>query len=444
MAAKVRPPLPDGPFLVVGLARSGTAVARMLAGRSETVIGCDSGSPAGATALAEAGIEVHTETDGVGLLDRVATVVKSPGVPDGAAVVAAARERGLPVLGELEIAWRCAAGRFTAITGTNGKTTVTEWVGHALGASGRPTVVAGNVGTPLAGALTGLDDGTEVVCECSSFQLEDTEAFAPETAILLNLSPDHLDRHGTIDSYRAAKLRIFANQQPGDVAIWDSAEELIDPEAIGGEGRHEPYGAGGRIDSDDVSLLVEGKPLLDLAALPLPGEHNVRNAMAVTAALLAAGLDHDETVAGLTGFPGVRHRLERVGERDGVLFVNDSKATNVSAAAAALRSFDRPIRVILGGSLKGAGFGPLRAPVSERCVAAYLTGEAASEIAVDLDGISTPLVRVDDFEDAVSRAVADAVAGEVVLLAPACASFDEFTSYEERGERFTELVGELR
>lgn len=442
MAAKVRPPLPDGPFLVVGMARSGTAVAAMLAGRGEAVIGCDAGRPEVDERLAAAGVEVSLETDGTELLDSVATVVKSPGVPADAPVITAARELGKEVVGELELAWRCALGRFTAITGTNGKTTVTEWIGHAFGTAGRDTIVAGNVGTPLSSAVEEIGETTEVVCECSSFQLEDSIAFSPEAGILLNVSEDHLDRHATLDAYRTAKLRIFANQTTGDLAIWDAADELIEPEMIGGEGTRAPYGPGCAIDADGASLLVEGEPLIELAELPMPGEHNVRNAMAVTAACLAAGLDRAQTATGLRGFPGIRHRLERVGDLDGVLFVNDSKATNVAAAAAAMRSFDRPVRVILGGSLKGGGFAGLRAPVAERCVAAYLTGEAADAIAADLEGAGPQLVRASGFDDAVSRAAGDAREGEVVLLAPACASFDEFQSYEERGDRFALLVRE--
>ncbi len=432
MGSNPRPPLPAGPFLIVGLARSGAAIARVLAERGEEVVGVDAGSPAEAAGLEGVGVEVHTNADGSDLLSRVSAVVKSPGVPREAPVVAAANAGGMPVIGELEAAWRLVPNPFVGVTGTNGKTTVTELTGHIWRAAGEPVAVAGNVGTPLAALAGELDPEATVVCECSSFQLEDTEAFAPECAVLLNISPDHLDRHRTLEDYLDAKLRIFANQGPDDVAIHPRLSTL-------GSGLP---GDAQRVALDDIELPVEPKEL------GLLGAHNVENARAAAGAAQAMGLEAEAVAEGLRTFDGVPHRLERVAEVDGVLYVNDSKATNVAAATAAIRSFpDRGIRVILGGSLKGGDFSALAAPVAERCVAAYLIGEAADRLDEDLapvHGAEIELERAGDLETAVRRAATEADRGDVVLLAPACASFDAYRDFEERGEHFRSLVEGLR
>ncbi|HEX4754100.1 MAG TPA: Mur ligase family protein, partial [Solirubrobacterales bacterium] len=228
-AKEVRPPLPRGPFLVVGLARSGQAAARLLAARGERVRAVDSGHPEGAERLSTWGVEVVLDTDGLVQLEGTHTVVKSPGVPREAAVIAAALERGIEVTGELELAWRALPNRFLAVTGTNGKTTTVELLGHIFRGAGEPVAVAGNVGVPVAGLVGEIDPDATVVCEASSFQLEDTSLFAPEGAVFLNLAPDHLDRHGDLPAYRDAKLRIFANQGNDDIAIWNGD----DPELAG-------------------------------------------------------------------------------------------------------------------------------------------------------------------------------------------------------------------
>jgi UDP-N-acetylmuramoylalanine--D-glutamate ligase len=460
-STRSRPSVPPGPYLVVGLARSGQAAARLLASRSEEVIGCDSGSPAGLGGLRDAGVEVHLDTDGVPLLERARCVVKSPGVPREAPLVRLARERGTPVLGELELAWRVLPNRFVAVTGTNGKTTVTELLGHVWRTAGEPVAVAGNVGTPLASLAGELGEEVTVVCECSSFQLEDAEAFAPECAVLLNVTPDHLDRHHDFEDYLRAKLRIFANQRDDDAAVFNADEPALQGRDLGGGARRiaycreppEPRRPGTRSGADggqrcavsieeDV-LLVRSEPLMGVAELSLPGPHNAENAMAAVAVASAMGLDRGAVREALRSFPGVPHRLERVAEIDGVLFVNDSKATNVAAAAAALRSFEGGVRAILGGSLKGGGFEGLAGAVAERCAACYLIGEAADALARDLAGSGVELHRGGDLQTAVADAARDASRGEVVLLAPACASFDAFCDYEERGERFRALVEEL-
>jgi UDP-N-acetylmuramoylalanine--D-glutamate ligase len=446
-SSRPRPGVPPGPYLVVGLARSGQAAARLLASTGEEVIGSDSGSPSGVEGLREAGVEVHLDTDGVPLLERARCLVKSPGVPREAPVVRLAEERGIPVLGELELAWRALPNRFVAVTGTNGKTTVTELLGHVWRTAGEPVAVAGNVGTPLASLAGEVAGEVTVVCECSSFQLEDADAFAPECAVLLNVTPDHLDRHHDFEDYLRAKLRIFANQGNDDTAVFNADEPALDGRDLGGCARRIPYCRGADPDCavsiNENVLFVQSEPLLEVAELSLPGPHNAENAMAVAAAAVAMGIDRGAVREALRTFPGVPHRLERVAEINGVLYVNDSKATNVAAAVAALRSFEGGVRAILGGSLKGGGFDGLAAAVAERCSACYLIGEAAARLASDLAGTGVELHRTGDLPTAVREAARDAIPGEVVLLAPACASFDAYRDYEERGEHFRALVEEL-
>ncbi len=447
---KPRPELPEGPFLVVGLARSGQAVARLLAGRGEVVTGVDSGHPEGAAGLRALGVEVVLDADGLGLLEGVRTVVKSPGVPREAAVIAAALERGIDVVGELEIAWRAIPNRFVAVTGTNGKTTVAEWLGHVYRAAGEPVAVAGNVGTPLS-ALTGeIGADATVVCEASSFQLEDSVAFAPECAVFLNLAPDHLDRHADLDAYLQAKLRVFANQGNDDVAVYNADDPALAGTDLGGCARRVAFCTGAAPDCEvalaEGTIFYDSEPLIGAAELGLLGEHNVANAMAVAAATLAMGIDRDAVREGLRSFAGVPHRLELVAEVGGVRFVNDSKATNVASATVGLRAFEGGVHAIFGGSEKGEAYAPLLEPVRELCAACYLTGASAERLAEALAPAieaGVELQRCDDLGGAVRLAAAAARPGEVVLLSPACASFDAFENFERRGERFREIVGEL-
>ena len=443
--------MPPGPFLVVGLARSGSAVARMLAHMGETVRGVDSGQPDEAAGLAEAGVEVHLDADGLALLEGTRTVVKSPGVPREARVIAAARERGLEVMGELELGWRRLPNRFVAVTGTNGKTTTTELLGHLYRTAGEPVAVAGNVGRPLASLAGEGDPAATVVCECSSFQLEDTVAFAPECGVFLNLAPDHLDRHPDLDDYLSAKLEVFARQANEDVAVFNGDDPALAGRDIGGCGRRVRFCRGASPDCEVAAsagtIFHDGEPLIEVPELSLRGEHNVENAMAASAAALSMGLDRGAVREGLRSFPGVPHRLEEVAEIDGVLFVNDSKATNVGAATVALRSFDRGIHVILGGRAKGEDFAPLAEAVAERCRGAYLIGEAAEQLQGALQPAAdagVAVVRCGDLGSAVRTAATAAQPGEVVLLSPACASFDAFRDFEERGDAFRRIVEELR
>jgi UDP-N-acetylmuramoylalanine--D-glutamate ligase len=408
----VRPPLPDGPYLIVGLARSGVAAARMLAPHGE-VLAVDSGHPDVPPEL-----DAVLGSDGLDLLERAGCVVKSPGVPNEAPVIAAARERGLPVLGELELAWRLLPNRFVAVTGTNGKTTTVELLGAIWRAAGLPVAVAGNVGTPLASLAGQVAPEATVVCEVSSFQAEDAAAFAPDIGVLLNLTPDHLDRHGSFEAYREAKLRMFARQTPDQIAI---APDWIE---LPGEARRVPL----------------AQPPLPADEIRLRGPHNLENAGAAATAAEAAGVPVAAVADALRSFAGVPHRLEEVGTVDGVLYVNDSKATNVSSAVRAIESFFAGVHVILGGSLKGGGFEDMREPVAERCHACYLIGEAADRLAADLAGAGVPLHRCGDLDSAVAAARAAARPGETVLLSPACASYDQFRDFEERGDRFRALI----
>ena len=372
-------------------------------------------------------------------------------MPGAAPAVAAAKERGTPVLGELELAWRLLSNRFVAVTGTNGKTTVTELLGHVWRTAGEPVAVAGNVGTPVASVVGEAAPDATIACECSSFQLEDAQAFAPECAVLLNVTPDHLNRHLEFDDYLRAKLRVFANQGNDDVAVYNRAEPALRGVELGGCGRRVAYCRGPDPEcevslSGEGTIFAAGEPLLRQGDLSLLGDHNADNAMAAAAAALAMGIERDAVREALRTFAGVPHRLERIAERNGVVFVNDSKATNVAAAAAAVRSFSRGVRVILGGSLKGAGFTALAGPVAERCAACYLIGEAAARLERDLGAAreaGVELRRCDGLADAVRSAASEARPGDVVLLAPACASFDAYRDFEERGEHFRMLVEEL-
>jgi UDP-N-acetylmuramoylalanine--D-glutamate ligase len=445
--AKARPPLPPGPYLVLGLARSGVAAALALGARGAEVIGVDAGTadrPALAEAvgrLREAGVEVRLDASGVDLAARARTLIKSPGVPQDAPAVRAARDRGVAVLGELELAWRLIPNEFVAVTGTNGKTTTTEWIGHVHREAGLPVSVAGNVGTAVS--TLALDDALHVdatvVCEASSFQLEDTLAFSPEAAVLLNLSPDHLDRHGTYDAYVAAKLKVFANQGNYDLAV---APADLDVEDLGGCARRVTFGPGpGPEVSARAGYLWWGEEaLVEIEDIGLPGAHNVENAMATAAVCLARGIDRDAVVAGLRTFAGVRHRLERIATQDGVTWINDSKATNVVSTIVALQAFLDGIHLIAGGRGKRQDFSPLAAPVSERCRAVYLIGEAAGELADALTPTGVPLDQAGDLDHAVALAREAARPGEIVLLSPACASYDQYPDFEARGDHFRALV----
>jgi UDP-N-acetylmuramoylalanine--D-glutamate ligase len=345
-------------------------------------------------------------------------LVKSPGVPREAPLVRAAERRRVPVWSEVELGYRLLEPSVVAVTGTNGKTTTTELLAAILRAP-----AAGNVGRALSDLDGEVEPGDTVVCEVSSFQLEDVDEFRPHVALLLNLEPDHLDRHGTFEAYRDAKLRVFENQTPEDVAVV--------PRRFG-----EIPGRGQRVEFDAQDELP-AEPLLR-------GEHNRENAAAATAAARALGVD-DETIAeALRTFAGVAHRLEPVGERRGVRYVNDSKATNVAAARRALAAYrDERVHLILGGSRKGESFDVLASDIGANVVSVLLVGESADDIARALDEAGVAYEHAGDVATAVRRAAERARAGDVVLLSPACASFDQFANFEERGDAFRTLVRAL-
>jgi len=405
-----RPPLPPGPWLVVGLARSGLGAAALLQAHGEEVIGVDSGAPD-----VEVDFAVHLRHTSSDVLGDVRAVVKSPGVPPRANVIAAARERGLPVLGEIELAWRLLPDNaFVGVTGTNGKTTVTEWVAHVYRVAGLPVAAAGNVGTALSSLPGSVAPGATIVCECSSYQLHDTTDFRPEVGVLLNIESDHLDWHGDEEAYRAAKLGgMFGRQRPEDVAVVPASIQ------VPGVARRHVW------DDEPVS------------AVGPAGAHNVANARAVAAACRERGVPEEAIAEGLRSFPGVAHRLEDVAVLDGVRYVNDSKATNVAAAIVALEAFDAPVHLIAGGDdAKREDFAPLRAAVAARAASVQLIGEAAARMQAAL---GTGEI-AGNLDHAVAAAAAAARPGDVVLLAPACASFDQFADFEARGERFKQLV----
>ena len=394
------PPELPARVLVLGLARSGEAARVALEAQGTEVVVADR--------------TLGNDGD-LTLLDGVELLVKSPGVPGDEPLPAEARKRGIPIWSEIELGSRLLPNRLVAVTGTNGKTTTSELLGHMLSAP-----VAGNVGRPLTELVGQIDAVTPVVCEVSSFQLEDVHEFAPVVAILLNLEPDHLDRHGTFEAYRDAKLRVF-----------ERAGTAVVPRGFGAI-----PGSARRIEFAADDPLPE-EPLI-------PGAHNRENAAAATAAARALGLDEEAIGEGLRTFPGVAHRLEPVGRIGGVRFVNDSKATNTAATRRALATFDDPLHVILGGSLKGERFDELARAVAEaNVVSAYLIGEAAEPLAVDLGYAGVPFLLATTLARAVAEAASVARPGEIVLLSPACASYDQFRDFEQRGEEFRRLVENL-
>jgi UDP-N-acetylmuramoylalanine--D-glutamate ligase len=400
--------------LVLGLARSGQAAALALARRGEPVVAVDQSTDLDVGRLAAAGVEVRLGTDEDSLLEGMDVLIKSPGVPADALLVAAARGRSVPVWSEVELGARLLSNPILGVTGTNGKTTTSELLGVMLGAP-----VAGNVGRALCELDGEVAAGEWIVCELSSFQLEDIDEFRPHIGVLLNLEPDHLDRHGSFDAYRDAKLRIFENQTAEDTAVVPRGFPTV------GDAQRVDFGG-------DDPLPAEPR---------IPGAHNRENAAAATAAARAAGISDERIAEALRSFAGVPHRLEEVAEIGGVRFVNDSKATNAAAARRAIASYDEPLHVILGGLGKNESYEELAADLRERGARAYLIGAAADELAAALE---TSFERSGDLPTAVRSAAAAARPGDVVLLSPACASYDQFENFEERGDEFRGLVEELR
>jgi UDP-N-acetylmuramoylalanine--D-glutamate ligase len=395
-------------------------------------------------ALAKAGIPGVWGSHPEALLEGCAEVVVSPGIPRSVPFLAAALSRGLPVIGEVELAHRVLrarkdGGRVLAVTGTNGKSTTTDLAAHLLRAGGLPAVACGNLGTPVIEAVAAAGPGTTFVVELSSYQLESLAAFHAEGAAFLNLTPDHLARHGTLEAYRKAKLRIFERQEAADLRVVPAAHSEWWQDAPGA-GRTAQFGwsACDAWCDPGGQLHLHGTPLLPRGELRIPGDHNVENALA--AALLAAhgGASVEAIREGLRTYPGLAHRIAFCGEKGGVRAYNDSKGTNVDATLTAIKALPGPLVLLLGGTDKGASYEPLRAALDGKLRRLVFLGEAIPQLTRDLGDLPHEVVPA--FDAAVAAALALAQPGDQVLLSPACASFDQFDNFEQRGERFEALV----
>ncbi len=440
--------------LVVGLRRSGVAAAKVLAPAAARVVACDE-KPAGelsedARQLAGTGVELRAGEQAQELLAGLDLVVRSPGVPWEAPLIVAAREKGMEVIGELELAYRLlTTERVVAVTGSNGKSTTTALLGEIFRRAGEDVVVAGNIGVALTAVAAEIEPTTTVVAEVSSFQMEDAVTFRPRVAVLLNLAPDHLDRHGSPAAYYRMKWRLFENQRPDDYAVLN-ADDASSANRDGLQAAVLLFGCGAApgpgvwVAGEDVAYDVRAQrgTLLPVRDVRLPGPHNLSNAMAATCAALAMDVAAAPIAEGLRAFEGLAHRLEFVAEVGGARYVNDSKATNVASALTALATFERPIILIAGGKSKGGDFGALAAAARGRVRLAILYGAARDELAAAFDGV-VPYERAETVREAVAKAAASTERGDVVLLSPACTSWDQYRDFEERGDDFKKAVTEL-
>jgi UDP-N-acetylmuramoylalanine--D-glutamate ligase len=449
-----------GEVAVIGLGRSGDAASRLLRARQATVYASDSGRSASIDAVANGlrglGVDVQVGGHDLARISRAALVVTSPGVPSDGASLAAARHGGVPVISEIELALSMMPGvRYIAITGTNGKTTVTSIVGHLLRNLGLETEVAGNIGRPLSEVAMHVRPPDWIALEISSYQLHDTPSIAPTVGVLTNLSPDHLDRYLEVDAYYRDKALLFRNASAESKWVVNADDAPAVELARGAAGYMMRFSGEGRLsdafyDRQHGALIMLDEPLLRRAELPLLGDHNVGNALAAALAVACADTAHTSInarrriAAGLRSLAPLPHRLEAVSEIDGVLWVNDSKATNVAAAKVGIAAMTRPTVLLLGGRHAGEPYTELAEPIRKRCKAVLAYGEAADTILHDLASV-VPVQKVPGkFPDVVARARNLAIAGDCVLLSPACKSFDMFTDYEDRGRTFARLVREVR
>jgi UDP-N-acetylmuramoylalanine--D-glutamate ligase len=439
--------------LVVGLARTGMATALFSVANGAIVTATDEKPEAeiGAAAanLGAAGVKLSLGGHRSASLLEQDLIVVSPGVPAKLPLLEEARKRKIPVWSEIELAWRFLRGKLVAITGSNGKTTTTSLVGHIVKTAGIPTLVGGNIGTPLLSCIEASTDSTVTVAEVSSFQLELIAAFRPDVGVLLNLTPDHLDRHATFEDYAGAKSRLFENQRAQDSAVLNADDPEVTKRMpprphVYWFSREKRVATGAFLRDDQIVFRNDGSEtvLARRDQIRLRGEHNVENVLAGCAAAYLAGASPAAIANGVKTFEGVEHRLEFVGEVAGVAFYNDSKATNVDATLKAITSFAGPLLVILGGKDKGSDYTVLREPLHQRAKMALLIGAAADKIAGHL-GDAVPVRMAETLEGAVESAMEHAKPGDIVLLAPACASFDQFENYEHRGRVFKELVAKL-
>lgn len=453
-----------GHVVVLGAGRSGRAVAEYVAtdascGTDVRVTLVDGGTGSAletrATVLRAMGVNVVLGSSSVPA--DADLIVASPGIPPASPVMVAARASGVPVISELEFAYRVSSSPWIAITGTNGKTTTTALLEHLLRESGVPAESVGNIGRAATRVAGESGSATVLVAEVSSFQLALTERFHPRVAMLLNITPDHVDWHGSLDAYTADKARVFANQTPGDTAVINVDDPGSAPFAAQVRARGVSVcevgiagaGADATVDGDMLVLTVHGERVLlvRIDELQIRGDHNVSNALAAAAAANAIGASLPDIRNGLRSFEPIEHRLESVGVVSGVEYFNDSKATNPDAVLKALTAFeDRPLVVLLGGHNKGNDFGELARAVSLRCKGAVIFGESAEEFARAFSEACPPsfdVVRTEGMAGAIAAAALMTVPGDVVTLSPACASFDEFDDYEHRGRVFRETVRSL-
>jgi UDP-N-acetylmuramoylalanine--D-glutamate ligase len=441
--------------LVVGLAKSGIASAIFLKSKGAKVTVSDSKAQEHfgdeLKLLLDHGITVETGGHGERTFREQDLIVVSPGVPTDAVPLQQARARGEKIIGEIELAAQFFPGRIVAITGSNGKTTTTALTGEILSAAGFHAVVGGNIGTP---AITLLDNArleTIAVLEVSSFQLETIETFRPHIAVILNITPDHLDRHRTFAAYTAAKARILENQQAGDFAVLNADDPTCVQLAAGLKAklywfsRKKAVVRGALVrDGHIVFRDVEDKrtEIMSLHEIKLKGSHNVENVLAAACTAMLMGCDSTTIRRAISEFKAVEHRLEYVATIRGVEYYNDSKATNVDATVKAIESFPANIHLILGGKDKGSDYSVLNNLLRERVIAVYTIGTAAEKIGSQIKG-ATEIVHAENLDTAVNHAAKAAQPGDIVLLAPACASFDQFENYEHRGRTFKEIVKTL-
>ena len=439
--------------LVVGLARTGLVTALFSAGYGATVTATDERPEAELAETAEKLRAAGARLELGGFVPQSFLeqdlIVVSPGVPARIEPLESARAQGIPVWSEVELAWRFLRGKLIAITGSNGKTTTTSLVAHILKTSNIPTLVGGNIGTPLLSLVETSADTMVTVAEISSFQLETIEGFRPEIGVLLNLTPDHLDRHVTFEEYARVKMRMFENQLERDIALLNADDPEVTRRMpakpkIFWFSRQKRVATGAFLRDEQIIFRNEGSEveLARLADVQLRGQHNVENVLAACAAAYLAGAVPAAIAAGVKSFRGVEHRLEFVAEVSGVQYYNDSKATNVDAAVKAIEAFPGKLIVILGGRDKGSPYTPLRDLLHERARGVLLIGESAEKIAAELND-AVPIAQAGTIQHAMHLAAEHAQPGDTVLLAPACSSFDQFENYEHRGRVFKELVAKL-
>ncbi len=435
--------------VVVGAGRSGLAAAQFLASHGRSVLLTDSRTEPGSELelrLATAGIPGVWGDHPFVLLADCAELIISPGIPRTIPFVAEAVARGIPVIGEVELAHRLLrergdGSRVLALTGTNGKSTTTDLLAHLLRTSGIPSVACGNLGTPMIEAVDAAAPGTVFAVELSSYQLESISSFHAEGAAFLNLTPDHLARHGTMDAYRRTKLRIFEGQGAEDLKVAPQAHPEW-CEGAPGMGRLARFGwSDCEAWCDEVGAMrIHGEWLLSRSELRIPGDHNVENALAATLLARHAGASMETIRAGLCSYPGLAHRIAFCGESGGIIAYNDSKGTNVDATLTAVQALPGPLVLLLGGTDKGTSYRPLREVLGGKLRRLVFLGEAIPQLIRDLGDL--PHEVVPGFDDAVRAALSLAQAGDQVLLSPACASFDQFDNFEQRGERFEALVAD--